>query len=199
MQLTPLFKKTSQLSTKVVFSRITQAWRLWPETTTTNPFLVAVLALEKTDEQLKAGINAFTRVAGLLLSLIVRTLAFAIFCIGLNLDGTLCLFKHHSERKHDDKGRQPCGVLAATSVESSLLPFEYVFVYLVPENVEEEFQLTVGKPWGSVWYKVGRLVRAAKMGVDHRKCLLCDRENVAHNVCDDKHADDSAQKLLKLE
>ena len=45
-KLTPLFEQISELDAEIVFGRIIQSWCLWSETTSPNPLLIAVFALE---------------------------------------------------------------------------------------------------------------------------------------------------------
>lgn len=54
-----------------MLDRIPQAWSLRAETATSDPFLVAVLALEQADKKSKSRVDALARVAGLLLSFVV--------------------------------------------------------------------------------------------------------------------------------
>ena len=56
---------------KIMLDRIPQAWSLRAETATSDPFLVAVLALEQADKKSKSRVDALARVAGLLLSFVV--------------------------------------------------------------------------------------------------------------------------------
>ena len=108
-----------------------QSWSLRSETATSHPLLVAVFALEQADEQSESRVNALARVAGFLLSFVVRALSLAPFRIGLYLHCALRFFEYHGESEHDNKRRQPRSVLTTASVQGCLLPLENVFVDLI--------------------------------------------------------------------
>lgn len=54
-----------------MLDRIPQAWSLGAETATSDPFLVAVLALEQADKKSKSRVDALARVASFLLGFII--------------------------------------------------------------------------------------------------------------------------------
>jgi hypothetical protein len=87
--------------------RVSQQWSLWTETALWHPCLVAVFALEQTDEQCEVGIDALTSVAGFQLGFVGGALELLDFGVGSDLDGALDLFEHHGKDEHDAEGGKP--------------------------------------------------------------------------------------------